>query len=76
MVKVITYTRESSIGPWARRMRMTLHMTQQELADMCGVSKEDVDSFEHNLPVRLDTKSKLLKQLRAERSTLCQTFPR
>lgn len=76
MAKVITYTQESSIGPWARRMRMTLQMTQQELADMCGVSEEDVDSFEHNLPVRMDAKHKLLKQLWAERNALCQTFPR
>jgi len=76
MAKVMTYTRESSIGPWARGMRITLHMTQQELAEMCGVSKEDVDSFEHNLPLRLDAKRKLLKQLWALRNALCQTFPR
>lgn len=76
MSTVIHFAQESSIGPWARRMRMTLQMTRQELADICGVSKEEVDLFEHNLPVSPDAKRKLLQELQAVRSALCQTFPR
>ncbi len=76
MSRVTHYEQESPIGPWGRRMRMTLKMTKQELANMSGVSKEEVDLFEHNLPVRLDAKRRLLKELWAARNALCQTFPR
>ena len=76
MPKVMSFTQESSTGPWARNVRMALQLTQQELANMCGVSQEEVESFEYNLPVKLDAKRKLLKVLRAARNSLCQTFPR
>lgn len=54
---------ESSVGAWARSVREALKLTQQELADITGVSKEDVDSFEHNLPIKLDSRRKLVKEL-------------
>ncbi len=76
MSKVTYYEQESPIGSWARRMRMTLKMTKQELANVCGVSKEEVDLFEQSLPVRLDAKRRLLKELWSARNALCQTFPR
>ena len=60
--------RESSIGPWAREVRASLRLTQQELADSIGVPKEDVDLFENNLPIPLDIKRKLLKKLYAVKS--------
>ena len=60
--------RESSIGLWARSLRISLQLTEQELADSVGVSKEDVYLFEHNLPVQLDIKQKLLKKLYAVKS--------
>lgn len=68
MTTVVTFARESSIGPWARRVRTSSQLTQQELADIVGVSKEDVDLFEHNLPIPLDIKLKLLKKLYAAKS--------
>jgi len=68
MTTVVTFARESSIGPWARTVRMSSQLTQQELADIVGVSKEDVDLFEHNLPIPLDIKLKLLKKLYAVKS--------
>jgi transcriptional regulator with XRE-family HTH domain len=49
---------------------MALHLTQQELANMAGVSLEEIDLFEHNLPVRLDARRKLLKELWAARNTV------
>jgi len=60
---------ESSVGAWARSVRKTLKLTQQELADITGVPKEDVDSFEHNLPIKLDSRRKLVKELWVARNT-------
>ena len=68
MTTVLTYTRESSIGAQARSLRISLHLTEQELADSVGVSKEDVDLLEHNLPMPLGIKTKLLKKLYAAKS--------
>ena len=76
MSEVVTCTQESSTGAWARNMRMALRLTQQELAGICGVSQEEIESFECNLPVKLDSKDKLLRRLRVTRNSLCQTFPR
>ena len=56
------------MGTLARSLRITLQLTQQELADSVGASKEDVDLFEHNLPLPLDIKNKLLKKLYAAKS--------
>ena len=68
MPRVITFTQESAIGPWAKRVRKALRLTQQELAEIAGVSREDVDLLEHNLPVRLDAKRKLIRELWAARN--------
>jgi len=65
------FTPEFSIGTWARRVRLALQLTQEELATMTGVSKEDVDSFEHNLPIKLDSRRKLVKELWAARKAEC-----
>jgi transcriptional regulator with XRE-family HTH domain len=72
MPRVITFARESSIGPWARSVRMALKLTQQELAQIAGVAQEDVDLLEQNLPVRLDAKRKLVRELWAARNVECQ----
>jgi transcriptional regulator with XRE-family HTH domain len=50
-------------GSMARRMRISLHLTQRELAQMTGVSREAVYLFEHNLPVYLDARRRILKRL-------------
>ena len=70
MTTVLSFGRESSIGPKARSLRISLHLTEQELADSVGVSKEDVYLFENNLPMPLDIKRKLLKKLYATKSAL------
>ena len=63
MSTVFTIAREPSIGFRAKKLRISQLLTQQELADMTGISRESVDLFEHNLPVPLDTKRKLFKEL-------------
>ncbi len=68
MTGVLTFEKETSLGFKARRLRVILGLTQQELAGMAGVSPDEVCLFEHNLPVRLDAKRKLLKELWARRA--------
>ena len=63
MTEVLTFPRESSIGFKAVSVRIHLQWTQQELADIAGISKDDVDFFEHNLPIPPDIKQKLLRAL-------------
>lgn len=61
---------KSSVGAWARSVRVALKLTQEELAAMVGVPKEDVDSFERNLPVKLDSRRKLAKALWSARKAV------
>ena len=76
MTTVLTFKRESSIGPWAREVRASLQLTQQELADIVGVLKEDVELFEHNLPIPLGIKNKLLIKLYAAKRADKYHLPR
>jgi transcriptional regulator with XRE-family HTH domain len=62
MLTTICVKRER-FGSMARRVRISLHLTQRELAEMTGVSREAVYLFEHNLPVYLDARRRILKQL-------------
>jgi transcriptional regulator with XRE-family HTH domain len=62
MLTTISSNREL-FGSMARRVRISLHLTQRDLAEMTGISKESVYLFEHNLPVYLDARRRILKQL-------------
>ena len=68
MTTVVTFARESCIGSWARNLRISLQLMQQDLAEIIGASPEDVDLFEHNLPIPLDIKRKLMRELWARRA--------
>ena len=68
MATVVSFVRGSSIGFKAVSLRISLRLTQRGLADMIGVSKGDIDHLEHNLPMLLDTRNKILKRLYAEKS--------
>ena len=68
MSAVLTFTRESMLGFKARKLRIAEHISQQELADMAGVPVDSVDLFEHNLPMPLDYKRRILKVLWAEKT--------
>ena len=52
-----------TLGDSARKVRLALGLSQQQLADMTGISKESVYLFEHNLPVYLDARRKILREL-------------
>ena len=67
MTAVLTFTRESLLGFKARRLRLAENITQQEVADKAGVPVESVDLFEHNLPLPLDYKRRILRVLWAEK---------
>lgn len=63
MMTVLSFIRGLSIGFKVVSLRITLQLTQQKLADMVSVSKDDVDCLEHNLSMLLETKEKILKGL-------------
>ena len=65
--KTINFMPEYAVGDWAKSVRLALQLTQQELADIAGISREDVDSFEQNLPINVDSRRKLVKELWAAR---------
>jgi transcriptional regulator with XRE-family HTH domain len=68
MTTVLTHPKETKPGTEARRLRISLHITRQGLADMAGVSLEAVNNFEHNFPLPLDYKRRILKELWAEKT--------
>jgi len=51
------------LGSRVKRIRTACMITQQELADLAGVSREQVDLFERNLPLPLDHKRRILREL-------------
>ncbi len=68
MTAVLTIPRESLLGFKARRLRLAENFTQQEVADKADVPVASVDLFEHNLPLPLDHKRRILKVLWAEKT--------
>ena len=63
-----TAVREPSIGSRARRLRIASHLTRQALAQLAGVTEEEVYFYEHDLPVRLDCRRRILKELWARKA--------
>jgi len=61
-------SQESSCECLAKKLRISNLMTQKELATIAGVSPEELDLLEQNLPVRLDTRRKILGTLWAIKS--------
>jgi len=52
-----------SAGQKARRLRIANLLTQQELSELAGVPLEHVDLLERNLPVPLDSRRRIHKEL-------------
>ena len=68
MTAVLSADQTLSFGFKARRLRVSQLLTQRELANIAGTSQEDVSLLEHDLPVRLDAKRKLLRELWARKA--------
>jgi hypothetical protein len=58
------------LGVKAKELRLSLLLTQYSLAAMADVPVEEVELFENNLPVRLDSKRKLLRELWARKASV------
>jgi len=67
MSPLLSIDQKPSLGLEAKRIRLTLPLTQHELATIAGVSLKEVDLFEHNLPVQVDVKLKILRELWARK---------
>jgi len=67
MAAVPTSAKVSSIGSQVKKLRVSGRMTRRQLAAAAGVSTEEVYLFEQNLPVPLDSKRKMLKELWARK---------
>jgi DNA-binding XRE family transcriptional regulator len=63
MKATTTLIDSSSTGVKVKRLRISFLLTRQELADLAGVPGEHVDLLERNLPVPLDSKRRILKEL-------------
>ena len=63
MSPVLSIDQKPSLGLQAKRLRLALLLTQHELATIAGVPLEEVDLLEHNLPVQVDVKLKILREL-------------
>jgi DNA-binding XRE family transcriptional regulator len=63
MRATLTVTEKSTHGSEARRLRIACLLTQQNLAELAGVPREQVDLLEHNYPVPLDSKRRIFKEL-------------
>ena len=68
MKSLLTLAVESSVGLKARSLRIYESLSQQELANMAGVSREEVGLFEDSFPLRLDARRRILKELWAKKT--------
>ena len=59
---------QASFGQMLRNARTCLQLTQQQIAERFGVTVKEVDLFEHDLPLKLDIKLRILKQLYAAKA--------
>ena len=67
MNTMLSIDQETSLGLKARKLRLALLLSQHNLAKLASVPIVEVDLFEQNLPVRVDTKRKLLRELWARK---------
>ncbi len=61
-------TNKDSRGDKAKRQRVSSLLTQEQLAEMAGIPVEHVNLFERDLPVPLDSRRRILKELWAKRN--------
>jgi transcriptional regulator with XRE-family HTH domain len=64
-----------SAGQKIKRLRIANLLTQQELAELAGVPLVHVDMLERNLPVPLNSKRRIHKELWAIKARKRRTSP-
>jgi len=67
MTPTLTLTRKSTPGSVARRLRINAHLSRQQLADLANVPYEQVGFYEQDLPLPLDSRRRILKELWARK---------
>jgi hypothetical protein len=60
--------RKVSRGDKARRQRIASLLTRQQLAELAGIPVEHVNLFERDLPVPLDSRRRIMKELWARKN--------
>jgi DNA-binding XRE family transcriptional regulator len=68
MASVRISTQEPSLAAQAKKLRLSCLLTQEELAQAAGVSREEVNRLEQGLPLILNSKRKILKELWARKA--------
>ena len=63
MVPLKTLRKGTTLGQHVRRLRIASLLSQQQLACIVGVPLTHVALFERNLPVPVDSKRRILKEL-------------
>jgi hypothetical protein len=58
-----TLAERSTFGSEAKHLRIACFLTQQKVADMAGIPREQVKLLEHNYPVPLDSKRRIFREL-------------
>jgi transcriptional regulator with XRE-family HTH domain len=67
MTTVRAFVSEPSVASQARKLRIFSLLTQQELAVGAGVARNEVNRLERGLPLPLDSKRRILKELWARK---------
>jgi transcriptional regulator with XRE-family HTH domain len=63
MTSVILIEQKSTPGFRAKKLRISQHLTKRQLAKITGVSPEEVNLLEQNLPLRLESKLNIFREL-------------
>jgi transcriptional regulator with XRE-family HTH domain len=63
-----TILTQGTTGGKARQRRVASLLTRQQLADLAGIPVEHVNLFERDLPVPLDSKRRILRELWARKT--------
>jgi transcriptional regulator with XRE-family HTH domain len=63
MTILLARPKETKMGSEARRLRLSLHLNRSQVAVLAGVFEQTVNLFEHDLPVALDYRRRILKAL-------------
>jgi transcriptional regulator with XRE-family HTH domain len=59
----LLYGLPTTLGSWARNLRMDLELSRKEIAGLAKVSTKSVDLLENNEPLILDNKRRILAAL-------------